>query len=740
MSTIRLIFGLVFVLAGTIAFAAEPVELITNGGFEEGLAGWNPDARYELVDKANVARAGKACLTGEVTGDRQHLMLTRRIPVTAANRYVLSFWAKATGQTKIVIRAVHPGTDPSLPTVEARKMVASFDKLPAQWRRYTCPVRVEADGTLELHIIAPSSHGSPPGRIWLDNISLEETEMPAFTSISGGEGFNDEPALTATDDGTLYAAYISFADGADSLHVTRFRSVGDKIERLGKWPVVGGPETYLLGTTAVSAGDAVWVLYASEVKKNWDVYAVRCGPDGPGEPIRVSTGSEVDIKPAAAWDGESKRLWVAWESNPGGERSAFLTSILDGEVSAPEQVSEQGSSNYAPSVAIAYGRVYVAWHSLRNNAFSIYMRTRAIDGAVSPTKWSPETRLTQAPSVDRHARLFVQDGKLWLLYENAQIGSERKGYTVSRAERRRLVLARVEPEPITTTSSGNLVMPDGSAENCPLAGRCEAPDAAFDAMGRLWVVYRQPNSARSWDVFATCFDGEKWQRPRPVSHLKGMDRRPALVLVDGRAVVAYQADPNANSFRTMEEAQAATSDVYLAGFDLDQARPAAPMKMVPLVESEEEFLPGRLRVEHGEETPTPSLEYKGQKLNLYFGDLHEHTEMSICNRVGDESIDESYQELRDIVRHDFACVTDHGYNHCPYTWFHTAKLARVNDDPGRFLTFLGEEWTSTFEEYDEKHPYGFYGHRNLVFADSYFPRWFNARNRQTPAELWEDLR
>ena len=232
----------------------------------------------------------------------------KRVPVKAGNRYVLSFWAKATGRTKIVIRAIQPGTDPSLSQVEARKMVAAFDKLPGQWRRYSCSVRVEGDGTLELHIIAPSSHGAPPGRIWIDEISLEETEMPAFTSISGGEGFNDESALTSTDDGTLYAAYISFADGTDSLQVARFRTVGDKFERLDKWQIVGGPETYLLGTTAVNAGDAVWVLYAAEVKKNWDIYAVRCNAEGAEKPIRVTSGSEVDVKPAAAWDSYTKRL------------------------------------------------------------------------------------------------------------------------------------------------------------------------------------------------------------------------------------------------------------------------------------------------------------------------------------------------------------------------------------------------------------------------------------------------
>jgi hypothetical protein len=137
---------------------------------------------------------------------------------------------------------------------------------------------------------------------------------------------------------------------------------------------------------------------------------------------------------------------------------------------------------------------------------------------------------------------------------------------------------------------------------------------------------------------------------------------------------------------------------------------------------------------------THNIDYRGQRLQLVYGDLHEHTDVSQCNRLGDQSIDESYQHLRDIGNHDFAAVTDHGYNLTPYFWNYTAKMARINYDPDRFLTFLGEEWTSTFEEYSDKHPYGFYGHRNLILADTYFPRWWNARNRQTPAEVWSDLR
>ena len=205
-------------------------------------------------------------------------------------------------------------------------------------------------------------------------------------------------------------------------------------------------------------------------------------------------------------------------------------------------------------------------------------------------------------------------------------------------------------------------------------------------------------------------------------------------------VVAFQADIIPNSWSDLDRTKDAWSDIFLAVLDTPSGQEARPIRLEPLAEPSEPFEPAQLRVARGEDTPTPTIQYKGQTLKLLFGSLHEHSEVSVCNRVGDESIDENYQSMRDLTRHDFACLTDHGYNMNPYLWNYTAKMARINADPGRFITFLAEEWTSTFEEYSEQHPYGFYGHRNLIFADPYFPRWWNARNRQTPAEVWEDLR
>ena len=708
---------LALALLGSMAHAAEPVDLLSNGGFEDGLTGWTPEAGQTLLTDASQSHSGKACLTGEVTEPQRALTLVRKIPVKVGNRYTFETWARATGGTKLVLWVVQPGA-------KNRQMINAFDKLPLRWKRYTTPLAVNGDGLLELRIVAPSSHAAPAGQIWLDDLAVYETKMPPVASVTEGqEGFNDEPAMTVAPDGSIYVAYNSFRDGADSVQVARYQLDGDKPRRSGAWQLAGGPGTYVLGLRAVPTDKGATVVYASERDGNWDIVAVPCSANGPGAPVAVTSDGAVDAKPSAAWNDGT--LHVAWESNRNGPRRIFGAGIRDGKASQPVPVSSPSMPSYDPSIVVLEsGQVCVAWHAFKDGNYDIYIRRLSPDGQMTPQR-----RLTESPSVDRHAALFARGDELWIAYELAKT----EKYNIGRTNSRRLIVAQV-------TEKG-LMAPKEPAGKSPLAERCEAACPAFDASGRLWLAMLKPRLPRGgWDPYLTSYGGGRWQLPQPLSSLKGMDRVPSLIVDEGRALVAFQADDAPRSWTDLDQMDKARSDIFLAVVRPESPPPVGVMEMVPLVESDEPFEPAELRVQMGEDTPTPSIDYNGRPLKLFFGDLHEHTEVSVCNRLGDQSINESYQHMRDIVRHDFACVTDHGYNINPYLWCYTAKQARVHEDPDRFLTFLGEEWTSTFEEYSEKHPFGFYGHRNLVFADPYFPRWWNARNRQTPAEVWEDLR
>jgi hypothetical protein len=706
--------GLLFFAGLTPLSAAEPTNLITNGGFEEGLTGWHADAAHTLVTDRGEAHSGQACLTGEVTAPNKHLTLRRTIQVKAGNRYQFEIAARGTNQTKLVLWIEQGGQ---------RQNVAAWERLTPKWRQYSTPVLIQADGTVELQIIAPSAHNAPPGRIWIDDIALIETPMPPVMSVTQDMGFNDEPAMAAASDGSLYVAWNSFRDGADSLQIARYRPQADgTLAAAGTWQVLGGPGTYLLGVAAASAGTEVSVLYAAEIEKNWGVYAVRCTADGPLRPAAISRSPDVDINPAAAW--HQGTLWVAWESSGRGGRQVLAASLRDGRVSEPTVVSAAGAAAYNPSVAVlASGEVCVAWHSFRNHNYDIFLRRRAKDGV-----WGAETRLTEAPCIDRHAVLAARGDELWLAYEHAQM----ERYLTGRTDHRRLLVAKVEPQGLVTPKD---------YQASPLWGRCEAARLAFDSSGRLWVAYLKPRLPRAgWDTYLTCFDGARWMTPQPLSATKGLDRRPALAHAGNRWVVAFQADTMPVSWSDVDQTAKATSNILLASLDPGPLPPAGAATWEPLAEPSDAFEAGELHVARGEDTPTSTINYRGRTLKLFYGDLHQHTDISVCNRLGDQSIEEDYQFMRDINRLDFACATDHGYNLNAYLWAYTAKLARVNEDPGRFMTFLGEEWTSSFEEYSAQHPYGFYGHRNLILADPYFARWWNSRNRQTPAEVWEELR
>ena len=693
------------------SLAAEPTDILVNGGFEADADAWTLAPQHEIVRQPGVARAGRACLTGEVTKPDTHLSARQTVTLSRKNRYQVEVWARGTNRTKLVLYLNYAGR---------RERVASWENLTPRWRRYTSPMTAPVDGPAQFELIAPSSHGAPAGRIWLDDVALIETHMPPVLSVSQDDGFNDQPSLVAAADGALYAAWISFRDNRDTLQVARYVPEEGGFRQTGAWQIAGRG-AHILGVQTVAAGERVFVVYAAQRDLQWDVYATACGPQGPDLAIRVSDDPGVDVNPVACW--QEGALQVAWESNRNGVRQIFTAEVRDGDVGQPQPVSEADVSCYTPSIAILPGGpLCVAWHSFQDNNFDVFLRRR-VGG-----RWQPALRMTRAPGVDRHPVLTVHDSELWIAYENAQV----EEYYVGRTNFRRIVIAKVEGD--------HLLALAGYADS-PLWQRCEAPSLGFDRSGRLWVAFLRPRLPRAgWDTFVTCYDGHTWRTPQPMSTLKGLDRRPSLAAVGNRWAVMFQGDTMPTSWSDVDLTPTAKSNVFLAELDPGVLPASAEFHWEPLQEPDEPFAAAELRLQRGDHAATRSIEYQGETLQLYYGDLHQHSDVSVCNRLGDQSIEEDYQFSRDINRLDFACSTDHGYNINQYLWAYTAKLARANEDPGRFLTFLAEEWTSSFEDTSPEHPFGYYGHRNLILGSTYFPRWWNARNGQTPAEVWEDLR
>ncbi len=547
--------------------------------------------------------------------------------------------------------------------------------------------------------------------------------MGAEKVITDGDGrFSDEPSMARTSDGSLYIAWNGFRNGADALMVARYQFTNGEFRKLGSWEALGGRGTSILGPKVVAAGAEVFVLYASERGRAWDIFALPCGADGPGRAVQVTNDSAANIKPDGAWhDGA---LWLAWETNRNNARGIRVASVRAGRASQQEAVNATGRSNYGPSIVVeSNGTIDVAWHSFRANNYDIYLRHRTLSG-----QWMPERRISTAPTMDRHAALALNKDDVWVFWENSQFKSYRTGNSLERKIVAAKVTSRGLESPRTFGDAGK---------------RGEAASPVFDSTGRLWLAYlnlKQPNIG--WEVWFSGFNGDSWTSTAAVSKgRKGMDRKPAIVVDGDTALLAFQFDNNIGRPATLAESAQIQSGIVLASVDLKpMPKAASRMALGQLTESVEPFEAGQLRVQYGEDSKSPTIDYNNQKLRLLYGDLHTHSDISVCARCTNQSVDENYQVRRDLHNLDFACMTDHGYNQTAYLWNYTAKMARANEDPERLMTFLGQEWTSEFKkDKKEQYEFGYYGHRNLILADPYFPRWWNAHGGGTPADLWADL-
>jgi hypothetical protein len=691
----------------------KPRQLFVNSGFEKGLAGWKPK-RIRLIEDPTVAHSGTNCVLGEVRRRNTGTAIRRTLRLRSDHMYRLAVWAKADNHSRLTIWKI---------TGNQRLVIANWPSVPRKWSRYRVNFTVDSDGPVTLLIVAPSSYWAPVGRMWLDDLSLLELPKWERLKVSDQNGFNDFPSMVKTGDDSVWVSWLSFRDGHDTLQVTRLTSANNKLERQRIREVAGIRNSRILDPTLVAGPTGAWLVYAAELNQNWDLFAVFLDDaKGPQEPIRITRHSGVDVHPSAVADGET--LWIAWESNRDrGYRQIYLAALRAGTPGQPLCLSAPGTNNYQPSIVKrSSGPLQVAWHSFRNNNYDLF--TRAISGG-SP---GPERRLTTAPAIDRGARLESWNDQVFLAWEHASYS----GYKIGKASIKRVLVARL--------LDGRLRMPKG-LKKTSLYSLAESPDLKLDQHGGLWIAARVPRDRNSgWDVVLWRYLQGKWATPRVLSTRKGMNRRPQLAVLEKLTAICYQGDDLPGRWQSIEESGKGSSGVYLSLVDNSPTPPGGRLRLVAFDPPRDLFEAGRLRVSRGEDRQGWTVSQRGKDLRLLFGDLHEHSDLSVCDRTHDESPDQTYQMMRDVARYDFGGLTDHGKCFNSYLWSHLGKLTRANSDPGRFLTLLGEEWSSSFEKPSKKYPYGYYGHRNMFFSNPFHQTWHNAAQPETPAQLWSRLR
>jgi len=119
---------------------------------------------------------------------------------------------------------------------------------------------------------------------------------------------------------------------------------------------------------------------------------------------------------------------------------------------------------------------------------------------------------------------------------------------------------------------------------------------------------------------------------------------------------------------------------------------------------------------------------------IQWADLHGHSSLS----DGTGTPEDFFRYARDVSALDVVALTDHDHwgmralDAHPEIWERIQEATKRANEPGRFVSLLGYEWTSWL-----------HGHRHVIqFADSgpLFSSIDRERRYETPAQLWSALR
>jgi len=524
-------------------------------------------------------------------------------------------------------------------------------------------------------------------------------------------------------DGEPLVAYVDRpAEGAPRLIVAAHHHDGE----LEPVATVAGNAITAFDTPALAAaGEGCLLVFSAEIKGIWKLGYLFVAADKPaGKPVYLDLEGTVNVRPSVARSGDT--FCLVWESNAGLTRQVYASLLSKGKAGSPVALSPAGIPSGRPAVTGASGKkgFFVAWDAFAEENSDIYGR------AYAGGKWQKVERLSNDPRIERNASVAAApDGKVWLAWEVNDLKTAGNGHLlVNRYEQQRIAIAE--------RSEDGLSMPVGLfGENGPQAGDkiCKRPVITIDDAERLHVSFRRTATTYKgkqikvgpfWEAEIWTLAGDKWFGPIPHGREWGW-WRPAPLAVEGPATLLVTLQEGIGKSGGLSQSSA--SRVILE--ELEIPAPAEQVETTPLLMPQTDFDLSAYVAQYSLRLPRQTVTHDGEKLTLYWGDMHEHTAMSQCQRALNPPARDLFLNQRDVDQLDFTALTDHGYNHCSRSWAYTREQVRACLDPGRFISLLGIEWTSESS-----------GHHNLIFEDTSVATVYHRDyQRKAPVALYEHI-
>lgn len=669
---------------------------------------------YQLVE--DETRGGRQVLLGEITKPKTFRRIEIPFSGLAGREIQVSFRARSPDGTRCAVWLRQDG--------QKKFSMQSVEALPKAWKFISGTATIPTDAPGAVEVVAPSSYNAPPGKAFLDDITLRATDSIGYTL----EHPEDFPVLCGDAVEGAWLAVTARIESTPQLRISRVLGSERRLALEFQPEGITG-----LGMPAIAEwSHGCVVCVPVEREHRWQIACLFLSRDreNPEAVQYLDAGGSANIDPALA--GENDRALVVWEGNPTLPRRIYAAEVGPEEVGPISSISAEDAPSSNPEVVfLNSGSAFAAWDTYDGESVNLY-GCRYREG-----EWEEPFRLTSDPRIERHVDLAASpDGELWLAWQAQSFPA----HNINNFNEQRIVVGR------WNGAKSAIETVPGLFETVSLEKKLVMrPQIAFSADGQLVITARASIGSHSgWRALAWTYSGAELSEPTIL--WRGQGRwRPAAMAAHGETLIAACQRDNLPTNWGIDVGKAPDwkSEVVLVETPVAAAREEAVGKLqtVPLAMPETDFSLRAHTEGFSNSIPRATAEYRGKPLRLFWGDMHEHSDLSVCQRAGNPPLDDLWANQRDIESLDFTAVTDHGYNLDHPQWYFSGERVRAHFDAGRFVSLLAEEWTSDHVAYEPARSVRRYGHHNLIFEDPYHPHFYDSRDLPAPAprDVWNQL-
>ena len=496
-----------------------------------------------------------------------------------------------------------------------------------------------------------------------------------------------KPTLTLDTKTNLWLSYESATNGKWDIVAGKRTAAGTFVFlNVSKSQMPGGEGANVEHQAAAATDGGIWIVWQGDNAGQFDIFA-RHLSEAESETMPVIT--KISDSPLGDWHPvvtvtPDNRVVVVWDSYDGKSyniRARELAKSTWGEI-----LHVTSSTNFnanAQIVSDKKGRVWISWEEDGPNWGKAY-RTR-VDARKDSQKMSDDLG-----SLHRFRSLH--------LAEMDVKGQQLKAYEI--------------PQPSFAAGASRTNAPAGIKK---LGVFYQSSQLTVDGANRLWLVYRhfympgmgitaKTHVQNDWGIYARCLENDAWsglyrfdegqgdalQRISVSPKTNGIsvawtfgrtDRRnPQNWFEDTLApnkVVPHVAKKGAHA-AVEDESEPSQPKKKAKGKKNEEAQPSAPdtsrgialakieskniTSSIPAKVSTTSIYRGEHKANVPSRPPRPVYDFVGKHFELFYGDFHRHTDISLCFWPGDGTMDDAYRYGIDAAPLDFLGVTDHTHD------------------------------------------------------------------------------